>query len=58
MLVPSQWPDAAADRENIAWARESFVAVEPFFASAWYVNYLDHDDAADKADPSAGIMQG
>ena len=54
MLVLAQWPDAAADRENIAWARESFVAVEPFFASARYVNYLDHDDAADKAGPFGG----
>jgi FAD/FMN-containing dehydrogenase len=54
MLVLSQWPDAAADRENIAWARESFVAVEPFFASARYVNYLDHDDAPDKAGPFGG----
>jgi len=54
MLVLSQWPDAAADRENIAWARESFAAAEPYFASARYVNYLDQDDAADKAGPFGG----
>lgn len=46
-LVLSQWHDAAANAENKAWARETFAKVEPFFASARYVNYLDQDDAAD-----------
>ena len=46
-LLLSQWHDAAATAENIAWAREGFATVEPFFASARYVNYLDQDDAAD-----------
>jgi hypothetical protein len=51
LLVLSQWPEAIADPENIAWSRESFAALEPFFASARYVNYLDQDDAADLAGP-------
>lgn len=47
LLLLSQWHDPAANRENIAWAREGSASLEPFFASARYVNYLDQDDAAD-----------
>jgi FAD/FMN-containing dehydrogenase len=54
LLVLSQWPDAEADAENIAWARESFAALEPSFAPARYLNYLDQDDATDLAGPFGG----
>ena len=54
LLVLAQWPDANADKENIAWARQSFAALEAFFASARYLNYLDQDDAADLAGPFGG----
>jgi|GEM_PF-1534216 len=54
LLVLSQWHDAAAKEENIAWARQGFVRLEPFFAGARYVNYLDQDDAADLAGPFGG----
>ena len=47
LLVLSQWQDAATSDENIAWARESHAAMEPFLARARYVNYLDQD-----ADPA------
>jgi len=47
LLLLSQWREAAANADNIAWAREGFARLEPFFASARYVNYLDQDDAAD-----------
>lgn len=51
LLVLSQWYDAQAKAQNIAWARETFSALQPFFASARYVNYLDQDDASDLAGP-------
>jgi len=51
LLILSQWYGAEAKAENIAWARESFSAQEPFFTSARYVNYMDQDDAADMAGP-------
>ena len=54
LLILSQWHDAAANAENIAWAREGFAALEPFFAQARYVNYLDQDDAADLVGPFGG----
>ena len=54
LLVLSQWQDAAANEQNIAWARQGFARLEPFFAAARYVNYMDQDDAADLAGPFGG----
>jgi len=51
LLVLSHWYDAAANAENIAWARDGFAALGPSFAQARYLNYLDQDDAADLAGP-------
>ncbi len=51
LLILSQWQDAAAREENIAWARQGFARLEPFSAGARYVNYMDHDDAGDLAGP-------
>jgi len=54
LLILSHWYDAAATEENIVWARQGFARLEPFFAGARYVNYLDQDDAADLAGPFGG----
>jgi hypothetical protein len=46
-LVLAQWirpPDTSA---CIAWARETYERMQPFFASGRYVNYLDDDEAGD-----------
>ncbi len=51
LLILSQWQDAAAREENVAWARQGFARLEPFSAGARYVNYMDHDDAGDLAGP-------
>ena len=49
LLVLSQWQDAAHDGKCVSWARESYTALQPFVGSDRYLNYLDHDDAADAA---------
>jgi FAD/FMN-containing dehydrogenase len=54
LLILSQWQDAAATEENIAWARYGFARLEPFFAKARYVNYMDQDDGGDVAGPFGG----
>jgi hypothetical protein len=46
-LVLAQWMEPAHTERNVAWARETYAAMTPFFASARYVNYLDDDEAAD-----------
>lgn len=46
------WADPAADRDNVAWTRDFFAAVQPFGAGA-YVNYLG-DDEADRVGEAYG----
>lgn len=48
LLFLSQWMDPADDEKNMAWARESYAAMQPFMGAAGrYVNYLDDDETGD-----------
>jgi FAD/FMN-containing dehydrogenase len=44
VLIASEWTDPEATEANIAWTRESYASLEPFFSARRYVNYLDQDD--------------
>ena len=44
LVVASEWRDPADNPRNIAWARESYDAMEPYFAPGRYVNYLGDDE--------------
>jgi FAD/FMN-containing dehydrogenase len=46
--VPATWREAADDEREIAWARETYAAIEPFLSEGKYVNFMgdDEDDAA------------
>ncbi|RPI41637.1 MAG: FAD-binding oxidoreductase [Hyphomicrobiaceae bacterium] len=46
-LVLAQWMQPTETRRCIAWARETYERMQPFFASGRYVNYLDDDEAGD-----------
>jgi FAD/FMN-containing dehydrogenase len=46
-LMLSQWTDPADDEPGIAWARETYAAMQPFVGVGRYVNYLDDDDLGD-----------
>ena len=41
----SQWLDADDDEPNIRWARELYVAMEPYLEHAVYVNMLGGDES-------------
>lgn len=43
-LVLSEWMEPAHNGRCIDWARETYGEMQPFFASARYVNYLDDDE--------------
>jgi FAD/FMN-containing dehydrogenase len=45
----SQWTEPADDAASIAWARESYAAIQPFVGARRYVNYFDQDDTGDLA---------
>jgi FAD/FMN-containing dehydrogenase len=46
-LTVSEWLDAGANAANIKWARETYAAMAPHFASGRYVNYLNADEMAE-----------
>ncbi|HWO40761.1 MAG TPA: FAD-binding oxidoreductase [Candidatus Eisenbacteria bacterium] len=54
LLVVSQWLDPAENARNIAWARESYDAMRPHFASGRYVNYLGEDEGEDAVEAAYG----
>jgi hypothetical protein len=46
-LVTSVWTDPAASNENVAWTKEIFAALEPFFVARRYLNYFSEDDVGE-----------
>ncbi len=53
-LVLSQWTNPADDEGCIAWARETYAAMQPFVGLGRYVNYLDDDEPGDAAAAAYG----
>jgi FAD/FMN-containing dehydrogenase len=47
ILIPTEWTDPADTDANIAWTRETFAALQPYFASRRWLNYLGDDQADD-----------
>jgi len=43
----AEWLDVEATDENVAWTRETYAALDPFWADRRYVNYLDKDEVED-----------
>lgn len=43
-LVLSQWREPTDTECCVAWARETYAAMQPFFACRRYVNYLGNDE--------------
>jgi FAD/FMN-containing dehydrogenase len=46
-LVLSEWMDPAETERSVAWARQTYAQMEPFFAAGRYVNYLGDDEIGD-----------
>jgi FAD/FMN-containing dehydrogenase len=47
MLLPSVWTDPAETEANVAWTRETFTALRPYFGAGRWLNYLGDDQADD-----------
>ena len=47
LLIIAEWQDPEDTARNIAWARQTYDAMAPYYARARYVNYLDKDEASD-----------
>ena len=44
--IPATWRDAADDQGEIAWARATYAAVQPFLTGGTYVNFMGDDEEA------------
>ena len=47
LLIPSVWIDPRDNAANIAWTRDTFSALRPYFADGRWLNYLGDDQADD-----------
>jgi FAD/FMN-containing dehydrogenase len=51
VLIIAQWSDPKDNTQNIAWAKETFAALEPFSRHGAYSNYMADDE------PLAGVKR-
>lgn len=54
LVVLSEWMDHVATERCIAWARDTYTAMQPFVGSGRYVNYLGDDEEGDPAAAAYG----
>jgi FAD/FMN-containing dehydrogenase len=48
LSIIANWTDATADSANIDWARETWLAVQPFVKREVYVNHMTGDESDDR----------
>jgi hypothetical protein len=44
LLIATGWTDQAESDARIAWARDTFGAVQPYAKASAYINYMDQGD--------------
>jgi FAD/FMN-containing dehydrogenase len=49
VVIISQWTDPKESDRHMGWCRETYDAMQPFFGTVRYLNYLEHDAAGDPA---------
>ena len=54
MSVMASWEDPAEDDEEIAWARETAAALEPWSTSGGYANYMQADEPIERVRAAYG----
>jgi FAD/FMN-containing dehydrogenase len=47
LLLPSVWTDPADTEANVAWTRDTFAALRPYFGTGRWLSYLGDDQADD-----------
>lgn len=54
VVIISQWLDPAENDRQIAWARDTYAALQAYWGAMRYVNYFDTDEAGDPAAAAYG----
>jgi FAD/FMN-containing dehydrogenase len=52
--VMATWQDSGLDEQQIAWARETAAAIEPWSTSGGYVNYMQADEPVERVRAAFG----
>ena len=58
LLIPGVWMDPAETDANIAWTRETYDALRPYFRESRWLNYLGDDETADAVRAAYGPNYG
>lgn len=54
VLIIAQWTDAADSDANVAWARQTYAALEPHMDQGVYSNYMSDDEPAARVQRAFG----
>ena len=54
LIVLKEWMEEKDNNACIAWARDSYSAMQPFMGSGRYVNYLGDDESGDSVAAAYG----
>jgi FAD/FMN-containing dehydrogenase len=54
LVVLSEWTDPAQNEACIAWARDTYAAMEPYFGAGRYVNYFGADEREEAVETAYG----
>jgi FAD/FMN-containing dehydrogenase len=54
LLIVSEWLNPIDNERNVAWARDCYDAMRPYFDAARYVNYLGDDEGDDAVKAAYG----
>jgi FAD/FMN-containing dehydrogenase len=49
VVIASQWMNPADTERGTKWCRDTYAALQPYFGTTRYVNYLAHDETGDAA---------
>jgi len=55
VLILSQWMEPKDTDRSIAWARETYAALQPFFGPMRYLNYLGDDEPGNPSVEAYGV---
>lgn len=55
LLVISEWLEPGENEKNIAWTKDTYTAMEPFYAAGAYSNYLTADEGPARVQAAYGI---
>ncbi|MEE9255468.1 MAG: BBE domain-containing protein, partial [Pseudomonadales bacterium] len=55
LLVISEWLEPGENEKNIAWAKDTYTAMEPFHAAGTYSSYLTDDAALARVQAAYGV---